>query len=307
MIWDSALLLSKWLSYLAMIATPGALLVSWLCARVSADGLQLDRRMLSHYVLPVTVMGIVASSLFFLLQVGAINQRGPAGMFDPVMAGILADTTLGDGLRWRLSGFFVALISATLLYLARVWPTTRPHPAMLSPMPAMVLGAAATLALSISFSVLGHSNQLDVFSRLMVVMHVVSVALWIGALVPLYSLCREQHADEVKAVAMVMKLFGQAAWIVLAAMVFSGVWMLWQLSAGFTQLLSGAHGRLLLVKLLLVAGLLGLAARHKYRLSPGLTAQNLYRLRRSIAVETVLAALILLVTAVLTTVTGPPN
>jgi len=307
MIWDSAILLSKWLSYLAMIATPGALLVAWLCARVPADSLQLNRRLLSHYVLPVTVMGVVASSLFFLLQVGAINQRGFTGMFDPVMAGILADTTLGDGLRWRLSGFFVALISAALLYLARIWPVTRSRPAILSPAPAMALGAAAILALSMSFTVLGHSNQLDVFSRLMLVMHVASVCLWIGALLPLYSLCREQHADDVKAVAMVMKLFGQVAWIVLAALVFSGVWVLWQLSAGFTHLLSGAHGRLLLVKLLLVAALLGLAARHKIHLVPSLTAQNLFRLRRSIAVEAALAGLILLLTAVLTTVTGPVN
>ncbi len=307
MIWDSAILLSKWLSYLAMITVPGALLVSWLCARVPGDDLQLDRRLLSHYVLPMTVMGVVASSLFFLLQVGVINQRGPAGMLDPVMAGILADTSVGDGMRWRLTGFFAALISAALLYLGRVWPASRSQSATLSPMPAMVLGAIAILALSVSFTVLGHSNQLDVFSRLMVVTHVVAVSLWIGALVPLYSLCRDQHADEIRAVALVMKLFGQVAWIVLAAMVFSGVWMLWQLSDGFTQLLSAAHGRLLLIKLLLVAALLGLAARHKYRLAPALTAQNLFRLRRSIALEAALAGLILLLTAVLTTVTGPVN
>ncbi|MBC52698.1 MAG: hypothetical protein CMQ34_02565 [Gammaproteobacteria bacterium] len=305
MIWDSALLLTKWLSYVAMIATPGALLVSWLCARVSTGSLQLERRLLSHYVLPVTVMGIVASSLFFLLQVGVINQRGPAGMFDPVMAGILADTTVGDGLRWRLSGFFVALISAALLYLSHVWPMTRSRPAILSPMPAMLLGTAAILALSISFTVLGHSNQLGLFSRLMVVMHVASVCVWIGALVPLYTLCRERHADEIGAVAMVMTLFGQAAWIVLVAIVFSGVWMLWQLSDGFSQLLSSAHGRLLLVKLLLVAGLLALGAWHKYRLVPSLTALTLPRLRRSIAVETILAALVLALTAMLTTVVGP--
>jgi len=176
---------------------------------------------------------------------------------------------------------------------------------MLSPVSAMLLGAAAILGLSMSFTVLGHSNQLDLFSRLMVVMHVVSVSLWIGALVPLYSLCRDHHADEIRSVAALMRLFGQAAWVVLAVMLFSGGWVLWQLSDGLTHLLSSDHGRLLLTKLVLVAGLLALGARHKYQLVPGLTAQNLFRLRRSIALETALAALILLVTAILTTVTGP--
>lgn len=304
MIWDSVILLSKWLSYLAMIATPGALLVSWLCALVPG-GMRLDRYLLSHYVLPATALGFVASSLFFLLQVGEVNQRGLTGMFDPVVAGILADTALGDGLRWRLTGFFFALITATLLFVAAVWPPARPRPAILSPALLSALGAVALLTLTISFAVLGHVSQLGLLSKLLVVLHVSAVCLWIGALVPLHSLCSDQHADEVGRVARVLTLFGQAAWIILGALIVSGSWLLWQLTDGFAHILDNAYGRLLLLKLLLVAGVLALGARHRYRLLPALTAKTLPRLRRSIALELTLAGLVLALTAALTTVVGP--
>jgi putative copper export protein len=70
-----------------------------------------------------------------------------------------------------------------------------------------------------------------------------------------------------------------------------------------------AYGRIVAIKLLLVAGLLSLAAVNKLRLTPALLrgdSSALLRLRTSITAELVLAGLIVLVTAVFTTVTGPP-
>jgi putative copper export protein len=63
------------------------------------------------------------------------------------------------------------------------------------------------------------------------------------------------------------------------------------------------------VKLVLVAGLLSLAAFNKFRLTPRLLAGDAaaaHGLRRSIHAEMALAAAILLTTAVLTTLFGPP-
>jgi putative copper resistance protein D len=63
------------------------------------------------------------------------------------------------------------------------------------------------------------------------------------------------------------------------------------------------------VKLALVAGLLSLAAFNKIRLTPRLSAGDTgaaRSLERSIYAEMVLAALILLVTATITTLIGPP-
>lgn len=308
-LWETAILLSKWLSYLAMLATPGAVFVAWLCRQVPEGTADADRRLLSHYLLPAAVLGILASSAFFLLQVGAINQRGPGGMFDPVMAQILSQTALGDGLRWRLSGFFLALVAAGLWYVSRSLPAAKATPLILSWQVISTLAGAALLCIAVSFTVLGHVSQLAIISRLMLVLHIVAVCLWAGSFIPLYVLCRAETRDagdlDRAALHRVMELFGQAAWVVLSALLISGLWLTWQFSDGVEGLLTSSYGRLLLLKLALVAGLMVLGAKHKFRLVPALVSEGGARLRRSIRVQVSLAALILLVTAVFTTLTGP--
>jgi len=70
-------------------------------------------------------------------------------------------------------------------------------------------------------------------------------------------------------------------------------------------MLTSAYGQLLLLKLALVIGLLSISARHKFYVVPQLVDGGLLRLRHSIGLQIALAALILLVTAALTTLTGP--
>lgn len=318
-VWEFAILLTTWLSYLVMLVTPGAVFVAWLCRQVPAKRPRLDKTLISHYLLPAAVAGILASSLFFLAQVGSVNQRGLEGMFDPVIAEILAQTSLGDGLRWRLSGFFLALIAAGLWFIARSITSTKTMPLILSSRVITTLAAAAMLCIAVSFAVLGHVSQLAIVSRLMLVLHIVAVCLWIGSFVPLYALCRAEaqgldsqnrqsqgHENPNRqSLQTLMVLFGQVAWIVLSALLISGLWLTWHLTDGFTGLLTSSYGRLLLFKLVLVAGLMILSAMHKFRLVPEVKAGGASRLRRSIAVQIGLAAMILLVTAVLTTLTGP--
>lgn len=308
-LWETAILFSKWLSYLAMLATPGAVFVAWLCRQVPEGRTETDRRLLSYYLLPAAVLGILASSAFFLFQVGAINQRGPGGMFDPVMAQILSQTALGEGLRWRLSGFFLALVAAGLWYVSRSLPGVKATPLILSWPVISILAGAALLCIAVSFTVLGHVSQLAIISQLMLVLHIAAVCLWAGSFIPLYVLCRDESrgAGDVDRPALhrVMVLFGQAVWVVLSALLISGLWLTWQFSDGFAGLLTSSYGRLLLLKLALVAGLMALSAKHKFRLVPALVSEGGGRLGRSIRVQAGLAALILLVTAIFTTFTGP--
>jgi putative copper resistance protein D len=294
---------------MAMLATPGAVFVAWLCRQVPGSRPDFDRSLLSHYLLPTAVIGILASSAFFLFQVGAVNQSGPDGMFDPVIAQILAQSTLGDGIRWRLAGFFLALLAAGQWYIARLMPAKTARPGFLSATVTVVLAAAALLCLAVSFAVLGHVSQLTIVSRLMLVLHVSAICLWVGSFVPLYMLCSpaipEQPDVDRQALQTLMVLFGQAAWIVLCALFISGLWLTWHLLDSPAALLNSTYGQLLLLKLLLVAGLLALSARHKFGLVPALMLVGALHLRRSIRTQIGLAALILLVTAVFTTVTGP--
>jgi copper resistance protein D len=95
----------------------------------------------------------------------------------------------------------------------------------------------------------------------------------------------------------------------VSALVLAGFTELSMLIGRVSDLWTSNYGRTATVKLLFVACLLGCAAFNKLRLTPRLKAgdgEAVRSLRRSIGVELVFVACILLATASLTTLTGPP-
>jgi putative copper export protein len=99
---------------------------------------------------------------------------------------------------------------------------------------------------------------------------------------------------------------------VVSLLVLAGTVLLAALLGGASELWRSDYGRIACLKLALVGCLLALAALNKLRLTPRLIgAANgrgvaAHALRRSIAAEMVLAAAVFLVTAALTTLSGPP-
>jgi putative copper export protein len=82
------------------------------------------------------------------------------------------------------------------------------------------------------------------------------------------------------------------------------------LSSSKAEFWSSSYGIMIAIKLLLVGLLLGAAALNKLRLTPRLMngePRALVILRRSIQFELLTAALILIVTASFTSLTGPPR
>jgi putative copper resistance protein D len=76
-----------------------------------------------------------------------------------------------------------------------------------------------------------------------------------------------------------------------------------------TALWASTYGRCVILKLALVAFILGLAAFNKLRLTPRLLAGDrraVGELRNTIRFELLLGGVILAVTATFTTMTGPP-
>jgi putative copper export protein len=117
-----------------------------------------------------------------------------------------------------------------------------------------------------------------------------------------------RHGDLVKIAAAAAR-FGAAAAFVVVAMITAAATLLWMLLGGYGNLPGSTYGRIAALKLLCVAGLLCLAAFNKLRLTPRLLdgdAGAVRRLQTSIHFELLLAALILTVTAALTTLAGPP-
>jgi copper resistance protein D len=170
------------------------------------------------------------------------------------------------------------------------------------------VAAVGSILVAASFSVTGHALSLEqgVFPQMLVTIHVMGVSFWLGAFYPLRYLT---HRTDLLSVAQITRRFGNIALYVVGALLFTGLALLWTLLESPLVLFESHYGRVLAIKLLLVAGLLSLAAVNKFALTPALMGGDvsaLLRLRNSITTELAVAGLILVVTAALTTVTGPP-
>jgi putative copper export protein len=170
----------------------------------------------------------------------------------------------------------------------------------------LVGGVMATLSIGVA----GHAAELPtasgVAAQWLVSIHLLAVAFWLGALWPLHRLTKQK--DEAR-VAAAMLGFGKMAAIVVSVLMAAGGLLLWQLIGKPEELWQSAYGNLILAKLTGVALLLSLAGINKLRLTPMLfrgDTSAIGVLQKTIVAETVVAGLILLFTAAITTLTGPP-
>ncbi len=163
----------------------------------------------------------------------------------------------------------------------------------------------ATLVV-VSFGLMGHTAAHDqrwVLVTLLVV-HLLIIAFWFGALLPLYvAASRETVADN----AFVIENFSAiAAWLVPIIFV-AGLGMSVLLLEEFNNLWT-AYGVSLLAKVSGFAALMGLATLNKWRLGPAIAAGHAPALRnfqRSVVAEWSLIVAVLVVTAIMTGLFSP--
>lgn len=163
--------------------------------------------------------------------------------------------------------------------------------------PALVgLSASAALAgIGLSLGLSGHaatSGELP-FSRLVVFVHAVCIAFWVGALVPLALILREGGRGE-----GTLARFSKLIPLPLALLIASGVYLAWGELDRPDALWTTPYGEVLSGKLAAVLVLLALAAANRYvlvpRLSVGAPLQGKsFALASSIAAETVIVLAIL--------------
>ncbi|WP_193161769.1 CopD family protein [Microbulbifer hainanensis] len=281
--WETAFALSKWLLYGALSAAIGgtATVQLWIPSGDVAN--QVKR-----YLLPGCIAGLLLSAIGLFIQVGAFAESGLSGMFDPVYLSILWQSPAGSVALTQSLGFVAAGLAALLL-LRRQRRS------------AAVLWLLAATLLLLPFGWRGHTAEASPLLGPALSLHAGIAALWIGALYPLWCLNRNGEPRQIR---HGMEQFGRlAAWLV-ALLVFCGAWILYALLGSFAPLVQSSYGLALCVKLLLVGVLLLLAAQNKWRLVPQLPATTA-RLSRSIRAEILLGAIILLLTALLSTLMGP--
>ena len=303
--WELASVFSKVLSYASLASLAGGFLILWLgsvtTARISVASSSPESPALANISTTRRLSWLLSTRQHLckmLLLACVVNQNGIAGMFDGFMAGLLLQSPIGYGSGLKLAGFGVAgiallLARPSLLATAEgaVWP------------PVLIIGAPlAIFFFAVSFAVLGHVASLGVLAWLAIALHISAMGLWIGALYPLHALCRSEPAATLQPL---LQMFGSLGWAVTGSLVLAGVYLLTELLERPLDLFTTPYGLLLVSKMLLVICLLGLAALNKFRLVPAIANAGVGTLQRAIRAEMFLVLLILLLTASLTTLTGP--
>ncbi len=305
--WELATLLSKLVAYAGFVSFSGGLFVFWLGTRpeqnsavsAAARWSVPARTTIVSRTLITAELALAALLLYFLLQIGQINQNGLRGMFDSFMAGIVLQSTVGYGVIMRAVGILLPLTGLLMARRALLASgSARIAPRLL------VSWIAGALLFSGSFAVLGHVVSLSLLAQLAIVLHTFAISLWVGALYPLYVLCEREPAA---VVLPVLRRFGVWGWGITASLLVTGVFLLTRLVEAPADMLTTPYGQLLCAKLVLVLALLGLGALNKFRLVPALEAAGAGKLCKSIAGERALVVLVLVLTACMTTLTGPSH
>jgi putative copper resistance protein D len=212
-----------------------------------------------------------------------------SGMLDPALQGLAWNSRARAALICRLAGL---LLIAVGLQGSSVRST-------------IVAVGGAVLAMG-AFTLTGHTSVNVHRGALagLLMLHLLIVAFWFGALWPLYvASLRETPA---RAADLIDRFTALATWLVpviLVAGTAMAVLLLPNLSA-----LREPYGELLIAKAVGFALLMGLAAANKWRLGPalgsGIVGSGQW-FRRSVATEYVLIAAVLTITAIMTSFFSP--
>lgn len=288
--WEVASVVLKWAM---LIATAGAIGGSYVLALVRKLDLPEQARVRKH-LRRCGIGGFMATVLWFLVQIGAVNRSGLGGMFDAGLAGILMQSSVGKATSLRLAAF-----------LGLGLFTLRTSPEKTAPRNEVIVHTVLAMILCAAFGQTGHVSTLAGFPLALLSFHVLAVFLWIGALAPLRELCRAVHVHKLQ---QLMVTFGRQAAGIVAVLVLSGTYLATRLLGSAAELLTTAYGRVLLLKLLGVYAVLMFAAMNKWLLVPRLLGAGSARaLQKSIRMEWIVALLVLAVTSWLTTITGPAH
>jgi putative copper resistance protein D len=292
--WDIASAIIKWGNYLSMAIVIGGGFSFALMSHIEPKLKEATLR----YIFVGCVLGICTTVLFFISQVGGINQQGLSGAFDFSMMQIIFQSDIGLQTGMRLASF---IFSFLFLWRLKKQLDRNSNSPILRTLP-LELYLPITIMLAISFAVIGHVSQLGLIARFAIVAHVICVFLWIGALYPLYLICASKHGSKV---AGIMKEFGKYGAYFVSAILLSGTFLLFQLFGSVSEFVTTSYGNAVLLKLVLVVFLLVLAAINKFRLSPSIEKNGaVLKLRNSILLEIVFATVIAAITTYFTTVIG---
>lgn len=285
--WDAAAVCAKAVTYAATLGAAGAI---FFLAYNGSLLHELPRSRIRRLIGTLLLASALASCARVLLS-GASMSGDLGGMFDSGFVRMILGAGEGRATGMRMAGLALAALAIA----------SNPRFRVLA-----LLGAATA---SVSFAGVGHIRGLlpNTAPLLLLCIHLLCAAFWLGALAPLLIAARDGSDREV---ALLASRFGKLALGVVALQLAAGAGVLWTVIRDAGQFWSSDYGRMMAVKLLMVAALLSIAAVNKLYLTPKLLsghARAVIQFRGSVKLEMVIGALILLITATFTTIAGPPK
>jgi copper resistance protein D len=254
-------------------------------------------------------LSVLSGAAWLVLTAASMSGQAVADLFSQgVLWIVLSQTDFGNDWLARfifacvLSGVFVPFLSAQ--GAKSVWVNT------------ITIIFAASLLGGLAFA--GHAiggQGIEGFVHPVAdVLHLIAAAAWVGALVPLALLLSLTGEDaEALARARTATLrFSTLGIVSVATLLITGIINSWYLVGSISALNQSDYGRLLLIKIILFATMVGIAALNWSQLTPRLvqnvdiaTAQKARReLRRNAAIEALIGAFIISIVAMLGTL--PP-
>jgi putative copper export protein/mono/diheme cytochrome c family protein len=251
------------------------------------------------------VVGALLTGLVTIAAQTAALEDRPRAALEPAAVTRLLTQTQG-GVVWLVRGGLLVLLGAFLALRAEMrdradWRAARGQIVLLGGL-ALALVAGASHAAAVEPGT-GVAIAADVA-------HLVAAGVWVGGLPALAALLwlagRATGADARPYAVLAARRFSRTALGVVTVLVGSGLWSAWVHVGSVAGLIGTRHGRLLCVKLVVFAAMLGLAMLGR-RLLPALAGDALTvgrpamrRLGRLVAAEAALALLTLAVVAVMT-------
>ena len=163
-----------------------------------------------------------------------------------------------------------------------------------------IAGAAMVIA---SFGLDGHTGNAGLIGRVASMTHVFAAGIWAGGLVVMADLLIRRHRSSMPmGVADVAVRFSRVASAALVLTAVAGGILAWRLVDEPSEVWSGAWGRALTIKLVLVAVAAAIGAYNHFRVVPRLDQPDAHAtgtLRRTVTIESLVLVIVVAVTAVL--------
>ena len=224
------------------------------------------------------------TSLLMILSVPGNLGGDLRSLIDPLMLQLAIESNSVTGYLTATGGFVVMLVAHKL----------RPKAQKCT----LLIGSIAVL---FSLTLAGHALLGKWLTQSLLVLHLLGIAFWLGALLPFHWICLQTDTTNLRALA---HRFGLVAMVYVGLIIITGLAYAYILLGELSLIFTTSYGNVLLIKLFLVGALLSLAALNKFRIVPSLEQSPLRGVRQfktSLQFEIALTLIILIAVSLLTT------